>query len=71
MLAVAERVPEGGTFVTIWRRYPLEACDGDCAFHPIACSDEEGISVPGSLHDVPPNLNVDGERWCSDCLVIP
>jgi len=72
MLATQERVRlDGGRTVVVWHKaaHP-EQCTGECEFHPIACSSEEGIVAPGPLKDVLLNLDEPGERWCLDCLAI-
>ncbi|MFG2970902.1 hypothetical protein ACGFZS_47300 [Streptomyces sp. NPDC048288] len=45
-------------------------CNGECDFHPIACSNTEGITLPAGTRDVPVDLDEPGQRWCGDCLVI-
>ena len=70
MLATQERVRlDGGQVVIVWHK-PVGRCDGDCDFHAIACSAEEGIVLPGPKRDVPIRLDEPGERWCVDCLAI-
>ncbi|NUP20785.1 MAG: hypothetical protein HOZ81_32860 [Streptomyces sp.] len=70
MLATQERVRlDGGQVAIVWHRSPGR-CNGECDFHPIACSADEGIIAPGPKQDVPIRLEVPGERWCSDCLAI-
>ncbi|MFB8247311.1 hypothetical protein ACFC5X_19990 [Streptomyces sp. NPDC055952] len=70
MLAVQERVrAEDGTTVLVWHKAAQpEQCNGECDFHPIACSDTEGTTAPGPLRDVPLRLKQQDERWCTDCL---
>ncbi|MCI3279194.1 hypothetical protein [Streptomyces cylindrosporus] len=72
MLATSERVraADGRTDVLVWHK-SAGRCDGQCDFHPIACSDTEGIVMPGPKQDVPISLDKPGERWCSDCLALP
>lgn len=70
MLATQERVRlDDGQTVIVWHRSPGR-CDGECDFHAIACSDDEGITLPGPKRDVPMRLDKPGERWCPDCLAI-
>ena len=71
MLAVSERVPGYGRTPdqTIWHKPAAgHRCDGACDFHPIACSDEEGIVAPAPKQDVPIRLAKENEGWCTDCL---
>ncbi|MGW7087480.1 hypothetical protein ACWGH2_28840 [Streptomyces sp. NPDC054871] len=71
MLATPERVREtDGRTIQIWH-LPADGqdCDGQCDWHAIACSDKEGIVMPGGTRDVPENLNESGQRWCPDCLM--
>lgn len=72
MLATSERVREddGRTEVLVWHK-AVGRCDGQCDFHPIACSSTEGIVMPGPKQDVPLSLNEAGQRWCPDCLALP
>ncbi|MGW5123285.1 hypothetical protein ACWEQ7_04320 [Streptomyces sp. NPDC004069] len=68
MRATAERVRgTDGQTETVWHK-ARGRCDGQCDFHAIACSDTEGIVLPGPNRDMPLNLDVPGERWCPDCL---
>ena len=71
MLATPERVRGQGSApdTTIWHKL-VGDCRGDCDFHAIACSDEEGIVLPGAARNVPLNLDEPGERWCPDCLTL-
>jgi hypothetical protein len=71
MLATSERVRgDGGrTEVLVWHK-PVGRCDGECDFHAIACSAEEGIVLPSPKQDVPISLDKLGERWCPTCLAI-
>lgn len=70
MLATPERMrTEGGATVLVWHK-SVGRCDGQCDFHPIACSDTEGIVAPGPKQDVPLRLDKPGERWCPDCLAV-
>ncbi|MCX5598475.1 hypothetical protein AB0I27_22410 [Streptomyces sp. NPDC050597] len=70
MLATQERVRiDSDTAVLVWHK-AVGRCDGECDFHPIACSDTEGIVAPGPKQDVPLRLDKPGERWCPDCLAI-
>lgn len=39
-------------------------------FQPIACSGDEGITLPWGNRQVPLGLDVPGEFWCTDCLTI-
>ncbi|MEW1630825.1 hypothetical protein AB0387_26125 [Streptomyces sp. NPDC089173] len=71
MLAVSERVPGYGRTPdqTIWHKpAPGHRCDGACDFHPIACSEEEGIVAPAPKRDVPVRLKKENEAWCTDCF---
>lgn len=69
MLATQERVRADGGAVIIWHKAAApEQCNGECDWHPIACSKDEGIVAPGGIRDVPLNLDEPGERWCVDCL---
>ncbi|WP_328336695.1 hypothetical protein [Streptomyces violaceus] len=70
MLATQERVrTEDGITVLVWHKPAQpEQCNGECDFHPISCSNTEGITAPGPLRDVPLDLKEPGERWCTDCL---
>ncbi|WP_405506358.1 hypothetical protein OG323_06120 [Streptomyces cyaneofuscatus] len=73
MLAVSERVPGYGrtSDQTIWHKPAAgHRCTGECDFHPIACSEEEGIVAPGPKQDVPIRLEKENERWCPDCLAL-
>lgn len=72
MLATSERVrdTDGQGDVLIWHK-AVGRCDGQCDFHPIACSDTEGIVLPGPKQDVPLSLDKPGERWCTNCLALP
>lgn len=67
MLAIPERVtgPGGVTQELIWHK-PKGRGDGD--FQPIACSDDEGITLPWGKRDISLRLDKSGERWCEDCL---
>ncbi len=68
MLATQERVRAGdGTTTLVWHK-AVGSCNGACDFHPIACSDTDGIVVPGPKKDVPLSLDKPGERWCTACL---
>ena len=70
MLATQERVrTEGGRTVLVWHK-AVGRCNGQCDWHPIACSDTEGIVAPGPKQDVPLRLDKPGESWCPDCLTI-
>jgi hypothetical protein len=71
MLATPERIRGQGATpdTTIWHK-PVGDCKGDCDFHPIACSDDEGIVLPGGTRNVPLNLDEPGERWCPACLAL-
>ena len=70
MLATAElRRPEGalGPVETIWHlAADPNGCNGDCDYHPIACS-ALGISMPGGIQEVPDDLDEPHQRWCTDC----
>ncbi|QWF85790.1 hypothetical protein [Amycolatopsis sp. CA-230715] len=67
MLAVAERVhgPHDGTHDVVWHK-PV-GHDPDALFQRIACSDVDGIVMPGPKYQVPAKLDWPGERWCPDC----
>jgi len=70
MLATQERMRlDGGQVVIVWHRSPGR-CDGECDFHPIACSEQEGIVAPGPKQNVPIRLDTPGERWCPGCLAV-
>ncbi|MFF8617102.1 hypothetical protein [Streptomyces sp. NPDC015350] len=68
MLATSERIHGAESTTIVWHgaAHP-EACDGQCDWHAIMCSTTEGITMPGSLRDVPLDLDVPGEYWCPDC----
>lgn len=70
MLATQERMRiKDGLTVLVWHKVAQpEDCDGECDFHPIACSADEGIILPGPMRDVPLTLDEPGQRWCGDCL---
>ncbi|MET9051236.1 hypothetical protein ABZW50_08790 [Streptomyces bacillaris] len=71
MLAVSERITglNGEPDQTIWHKPgPGHRCTGECDFHPIACSEEEGIAFPGPKQNVPIRLDRENERWCEGCL---
>lgn len=72
MLATPERVREDdGRTVQVWHLLADgQACNGECDFHPIACSNDEGIVAPGGLRDVSVELGEPGQRWCGDCVAI-
>lgn len=72
MLATQERVrTEDGSTVLIWHKaVEPERCNGECDWHPIACSPTEGIAAPGPLKDVPLDLDEPGQRWCANCLAL-
>ena len=67
MLAIAERVPgtNGRNDTLIWHK-PIGRVVEE--FQAIACSSEEGITLPPAKQDVPLNLDTPGQRWCDDCL---
>ena len=71
MLATPERVPGYGRAPdqTVWHK-PGDGhrCTGDCDFHPIACSTDEGIVAPAPKRDVPLRLDQPNESWCLACL---
>lgn len=47
MLAASERVREGGQSVLVWHKAAEpERCNGECDWHPIACSPTEASSRP-------------------------
>ncbi|WP_413754823.1 hypothetical protein [Streptomyces sp. MMBL 11-3] len=71
MLATAERVrgTNGQSDTVLWHK-SAGRCNGDCDFHAIACSTEDGIVLPGPVQNVPLDLAKAGERWCLDCLAI-
>ncbi|MEU5043134.1 hypothetical protein [Streptomyces griseorubiginosus] len=67
MLAISERV-QGDTVWTeslVWHKPVGRAVE---EFQPIACSDTEGIVLPGGKREVPLRLDKPGERWCPNCL---
>lgn len=74
MLATAETVRTGtlrDATVLVWHLLAQpETCDGDCDVHAIACalSEDDGINLPGPTREVPLNLEMTGERWCTSCL---
>ncbi|MFD3638218.1 hypothetical protein [Streptomyces griseus] len=71
MIAVSERVPGHGRtpHQTIWHKPAVgHRCTGACDFHPIACSEEEGIVAPAPKQDVPIRLTKENEAWCTDYL---
>lgn len=71
MLATPERVSGYGRTPdrTIWHKPGLgHRCTGECDFHPIACSEEEGIVAPAPKRDVPLILDQPDESWCPACL---
>lgn len=72
MLATPERVRKAdGRTVQVWHMLAAgQTCDGECDFHRIACSSEDGIVLPGVVRDVPVELDEPGQRWCADCLTI-
>ncbi|MEU3720312.1 hypothetical protein [Streptomyces californicus] len=73
MLALSERVSGYGRTPdqTIWHKPgPGHRCIGQCDYHPIACSEEEGIVFPGPKRNVPIRLDAENERWCPDCLAL-
>lgn len=75
MLAVSERVSGHGERdedeEVVWHLLAGgHECAGDCDFHPIACTNTEGIAAPAPQCDVPVKLATPGERWCVSCLEI-
>lgn len=73
MLAVSERVRVHGQAPDriVWHKPAAgHRCTGDCDFHPIACSKEEGIALPSAKQDIPIRLDKPGETWCPDCLAL-
>lgn len=66
MKAVAERIP--GTVdsadTIIWHR-PIGRVVEE--FQAIRCSDDEGITLPSGVVDVPARLDQEGESWCIPC----
>lgn len=73
MLAVSERVRGVGDEpdTLIWHLPAGEdECVGDCDFHAIACSSQDGIVLPWPSRDVPLRLVEPRERWCTDCLAM-
>ncbi|WP_327335865.1 hypothetical protein OG384_04325 [Streptomyces sp. NBC_01324] len=73
MLATPERVVGRGRTPdrTIWHKPGSgHRCAGNCDFHPIACSEEEGIVAPAPNRDIPLRLDVEHETWCGDCLTL-
>lgn len=67
MLAIPEIIIGNGTEpdTTIWHK-PIGRVVED--FQAIACSDDEGITLPPGKHNVPLDLDKPGERWCTGCL---
>ncbi|MDX2998142.1 hypothetical protein PV382_23930 [Streptomyces scabiei] len=63
MRAVQERIPSNSASTTdrvLFHRpvgRPVEE------FQAIACSDDEGITLPGAVRDVPPS----DAAWCPSC----
>jgi hypothetical protein len=71
VLATQEHLRTDGRTVVVWHKADEpEQCNGECDFHPIACSSDEGIVAPGGLRDVPVELDEPGQRWCSTCVAI-
>jgi hypothetical protein len=71
VLATQERVRTDGRTAIVWHKAAEpEQCNGECDWHPIACSTDEGIVAPGGLRDVPVELDEPGQRWCSTCVAI-
>lgn len=72
-LAVSERVHEGSREQDVWI-WHLPAGDkeyaGDCDFHAVAYSGQEGIVLPAPQRDVPLDHVGPNERWCVDRLAI-
>lgn len=70
MLATPERTRDDhGRTIQLWHLLADgHQCNGECDFHPIACSSEEGIVLPAGTRDVPVGLDEPGQRWCGDCL---
>lgn len=70
LLATSEYVRDehGQRVALLWHlmAHP-ETCDGECDFHAIACSDQDGITLPGPAQEVPLDLDRPGERWCPAC----
>lgn len=69
MLATPERVRGIGDEPDrlIWHK-PVGQPVAD--FQAIACSAEEGITLPWGNRQVPLQLNVPNESWCPDCLAV-
>jgi hypothetical protein len=69
MLAIAERVPgrDGHNDLLIWHKPVGRVVE---EFQAIACSSEDGITMPPAKQDIPRRLDRKGERWCSDCLAL-
>ncbi|MEU5043251.1 hypothetical protein [Streptomyces griseorubiginosus] len=69
MLAIAERVlgqdSRGDTL--IWHKPVGRVVE---EFQAIACSAEDGITLPPAKQNVPISLDKPGERWCRDCLAL-
>ncbi|MFD8088593.1 hypothetical protein [Streptomyces malaysiensis] len=67
MLAISERVPgtSDAPDKLIWHK-PVGRIVEE--FQAIACSDEEGITLPWAKRDVPLRLDKPGESWCPHCL---
>lgn len=67
MLAIAERVPgtAGRGDTLIWHKPVGRVVE---EFQAIACSSEEGITLPPAKRDVPLNLDTLGQSWCGNCL---
>jgi hypothetical protein len=71
LLATSERVrvDHGQPEMLLWHlMVNPETCDGECDFHAIACSDRDGITLPGPARETPLDLDRPGERWCPPCL---
>jgi hypothetical protein len=60
-----------GRTIQIWHLLAEgQTCNGECDWHAIACSSDEGIAMPGGTRDVPLELDEPGQRWCPDCLAL-
>jgi hypothetical protein len=69
MLATPERIRGYGhdPDLIVWHK-PAGPAVAD--FQPIACSADEGITLPWPRREVPLQLDVPNESWCPDCLAI-
>ncbi|GAA1065186.1 hypothetical protein [Streptomyces asiaticus] len=65
MIAVPERVRGRDEDVLVWHKPVGRVVE---EFQAIACSADEGITMPGPKQNVPLHLDKPSERWCADCL---